>query len=195
MELGEAFLKRCSITIKGDSNRVCLANNGLSRLSKCRIKILGNNNDIFIGNSVLLNDCELYIEDDNGKIQIGDNTTIMGDTELAVIEGCEIRIGKDCMFSSNITFRTGDSHSVLDEHINRINPSKNIYVGNHVWVGNKTILLKETHIDDNCIIATGSIVCGITTKRGEIVGGNPAKVIKTNINWDRRRIPMNKPIV
>ena len=40
---------------------------------------------------------------------------------LAATEGIEIRIGKECLFSSEIVFRTGASHSILDMDCNRIN--------------------------------------------------------------------------
>ena len=76
--------------------------------------VKGNNCRILFGRDSNLNDVTLYIEDDGGRIELGKHTTITGKTELAVIEGKSITIGDDCLFSSDITFRVGDSHSILD---------------------------------------------------------------------------------
>ena len=92
------------------------------------------------------------------------------------------------MFSRDIDFRTGDSHSIITINGERINPSKDIVIGNHVWVGTQTICLKGATISSNSIIAAGSIVTKPFLQENIIIGGNPAKVLKTEINWLRERI-------
>ena len=135
-----------------------------------------------------LKDVEIHIEDDNGAILIGKNTTIAGFTHLACIEGTSITIGEDCMFSKDITFRTGDSHSIVDEEGRRINPSKDIFIGNHVWVGNRVIVTKGSYVSDNSIIGTGSIVSKVFEEPNIIIAGVPAKKVKEKVNWLRTRI-------
>lgn len=131
---------------------------------------------------------EIHIEDNNNEIIIGKNTSISGKTHLACIEGSKIIIGEDCMFSSDITFRTGDSHSIVDLNGNRINPSMDIIIGNHVWVGNRTIITKGSKVSDNSIIGTGSIVSKIFEEPNIIIAGVPAKKIKGEVSWLRERI-------
>lgn len=63
-----------------------------------------------------------------------------------------------------------------------------VYIGDHVWCGNSVILLKGSKISNDSVIATGSVVCGITSEPNSIIGGNPAKVIKKGISWKRERI-------
>lgn len=46
-------------------------------------------------------------------------------------------------------------------------------------------ILKNTHIDNGCIIGTGSIVTKSTEEPNCIYAGIPAKKIKTEINWER----------
>ncbi len=70
-------------------------------------------------------------------------------TRLACIEGTSIEIGEDCMFSANIVFRTGDSHSIINSDGQRINASKSICIGNHVWIGNTVIVNKGVKVSDN----------------------------------------------
>lgn len=43
-------------------------------------------------------------------------------------------------------------------------------------------------IENNAIIGTCAVVAGSHIPTGTIVAGNPAKIIKDNINWDINRI-------
>ncbi len=181
-----AFLKRTSVRIKGRQNSILISK--ATVLNNCRIYISGNFNILNISENCNLKDVELHFEDNNNCIYIGNNTTIGGKTHIACIEGTIIRIGKDCMFSKDIVFRTGDSHSIIDENGKRTNPSKDITIGNHVWIGNEVIVTKGTIVGDNSIIGTGSIVTKAFKNPHLIIAGSPAKIVKENINWLRDRI-------
>jgi len=180
------FLKKCNIKIRGVNNKVFI--NNQCALIDCKISIKGNNNTIIIGEKVYAVKCEIYIEDDFSFVEIGKECHISGLTHLACIEGCNIIIGEKCLFSSDVTFRTGDSHSILDLEGIRINPSQNIEIGNHVWIGNKTIITKGVIIPENCIVATGAIVTKKFEEPNVIIGGIPAKIIKRDVNWNESRI-------
>jgi len=108
---------------------------------------------------------------------------------LAITENnSKLTIGEDCMFSKNIEVRTGDSHSIIDlETGQRINPAKDVHIGNHVWVGAHAKILKGVSIADHAIIATGAIVTN-NIPANCIASGVPAKVIKENITWKRERV-------
>lgn len=106
--------------------------------------------------------------------------------ELAACEGKTILIGDDCMFSHDIAFRTTDSHSIIDAHGKRQNKAKDIVIGKHVWIGLECLILKGCTIPDNCIVGAKSLVsASLEIKENSIVAGNPARVIKENINWCR----------
>ena len=100
----------------------------------------------------------------------------------------QIEFGDDCQLSANITLRTGDSHSIVDLQGKRINRSKSIRIGDHVWIGNTVLIFKGTQIGNNSIVAGGAVVGGKIFPPYCIIGGNPAKIIKENINWDRKRL-------
>ena len=60
-------------------------------------------------------------------------------------------------------------------------------IGNHVWVGARAVILKNTIIPDNCIVGFSSVVSSKTFigEKGHcIAAGNPAKIIKRDISWD-----------
>ncbi len=207
---GKLFEKSCSKSIKGKNNTLKIKTS--ARLNNCKIDIVGNSNQITIEDESMLNKVvifirgnqnkvrisrevkfnrggELWIEDDNCELFIGENSTFE-ETHIAVTEpNSKITIGNECMFSNDIDIRTGDSHSIINTETNeRINHAKNVTIANHVWVGAHTSILKGSSLATNSIVATRSVVTKPFDEEGVLIGGIPAKIIKQNITWDRKRI-------
>ena len=179
-------MNRTKVCDKGENNDISIGPNCV--LSNCNFYISGNNNKVVIGDKCNLKYLEIYIEDHNNTLVIGDRTTVHGKTQLACIEGTSIKIGCDCMFSSNIFFRTGDSHSVTDLQGNRINKSKDIVLEDHVWVGQNAFVGKGAVVKSNSIIGACAVVTKAFDKNNIVIAGNPAKIAKENVNWKRERI-------
>lgn len=185
-----AFISGSYIKIIGSHNRIILnSRDGINYLKNISISITGNNNVILLGKNVSTSNLTFSIEDNNNRIELGDNFCGGGFSELAAIEGTEIIFGKNCMLSAHITVRTGDSHSILDvQSGERINMSKSVRFGDHVWIGNTVLVFKGTNLGADSIIAGGAVVTGKSFPSNCIIGGNPAKVIKENVNWRVERI-------
>lgn len=179
------FIKHSRIKVWGGNANV-IEIGALSKLQNCRIYLRGNNNRIKIGGECVMNHLDIWIEDDGNSIEIGHNTWVTGETHIAVTEGTLVKIGERCLFSEEIVIRTGDSHSILDESGQRINKAENVEIGNHVWIGNRAILLKGTKIGENSVVGAGAIVTGKFGK-GCVLAGVPAKIVKEKINWDSER--------
>lgn len=184
--VGTSLLNKSSIVIIGSNNLIEI--DDLSYLYNSKIIIRGNNNIIKISKNVIMYSVHLNIEDDWNSVTIGSKTTFYGRTDLAAIEGTSITIGEDCMFSGNIQIRTGDSHSIINRNGNRINYSKNISIGSHVWFGANIICLKGSNIPNNCIVGAGSILSSSYENSNSIIVGNPAKIIRSDVNWTRDRL-------
>lgn len=192
--------------IRGENNTV--VNN--AKLIKVRFDIVGNNNSVEISKGTILSNTLVYMRGSNHSLIIGEDVNYMGGSiwfenndcriiigkntsvesaHLAVTEpNRSIVIGEDCMFSYGIEVRTGDSHSIIDlDTKKRINLAQNIEIGNHVWIGARSMVLKGVKIEDNSIVGINSIVTK-SVANNSIVAGIPAKVIKTNVDWKREQI-------
>ena len=162
----------------------------VAKLNNLKFYIRGAGHFVKIGEGVRISSGIIWMEDTNCKVIIGDRTTIE-QVEFACTEpSSEINIGSDCMFSRGIELRTGDSHSIFDMNTKkRINYAQNINVGNKVWVGAHSRILKGVHIESEVVIGIGSLVLnGNVLKSNSVYGGVPAKMLKSNVTWDRQRI-------
>ena len=104
-----ALLRHVKIHISGNNNQVLIGD--FSRLTDVEIYISGNDNVVQVGAWCTLVKTVFCLEDSGNRITVGEGSRLLGAAELAAIEGTTIQIGKDCLFSGEIFFRTGDSHS------------------------------------------------------------------------------------
>lgn len=186
-DIGLSLLRKCKIVNHGTNNQIIVGD--YSRLLNCTINIRGNNNTIVIGNHCVCNQGEFWIEDCDNTIEIGDDTALCGKIQLAAIEGTRINIGKRCLFSSGIDIRTGDSHSLIKEGTKeRLNKSKDITIGNHVWVGTGVTILKGTTVAENCMVGAASLLCKSYTSPNCVLAGVPANEVRRDIDWLAERI-------
>lgn len=162
-----------------------------SYINNVKIFIRGDNHRIIIGKSIKIKKAEFWIEDYNCEIIIGDNTSIQS-AHIAVTEpNKKINIGRDCMLSTDIEIRTGDSHSIFcNQTGKRINYGSDVIIKDHVWIGSNVSVLKGSLIEDNCIIGTRSVVTNRVIQNS-IAVGVPAKIIRHNVTWDRERVYEN----
>ena len=179
------FARRVHIKNYGENNKLVLGEG--CRIYDSQIQFFGGNNTIIIEHDCVLKNLDIWISD-GGIIEIGHNTHFSGKIHIACIEGKKVHIGERCLFSDTITFRTGDSHSILNDDFKRINKAKDISIGNHVWIGQQVIILKGTTVQDNSIVGTGSILTGKTYDSNSIIAGVPAKIVKQHVSWDSRTL-------
>jgi acetyltransferase-like isoleucine patch superfamily enzyme/coenzyme F420-reducing hydrogenase beta subunit len=91
----------------------------------------------------------------------------------------KITIGEECVIARDVVIRDYDGHTIA---IPGYEMEKPINIGNHVWIGNRAMILKGVTIGDGAIIAAGSVVTKDLPSKC-IAAGVPAKVIKENIAW------------
>lgn len=175
-----SFCKRFRISNHGKSNTVLIGKG--CRFRDCSVEIYGNNNRIIIANDCVGHGLEIWASE-GSIVEINQHSHFAGKSHLAATEGKKISIGERCLFASEIVFRTGDSHSILDMEGKRLNPAKDIQVNNHVWIGQGVTVLKGTEIGNDCIVGINSLLTGKKYGSNCVIAGSPAEVIKKDVTW------------
>lgn len=184
LDCSNAQQVRGRIKVTGSGNEIILAEG--ARFSGS-ITISGKNNRVYLGKNTHFRG-EILVKEGRGQIvSFGDHSTTVG-VYILCQEGCDVRIGKWCMFSREIEIRTTDAHSVIDRKSGkRLNLPASIEIGDHVWVGVGAIINKGARIADDSIVGAMSFVSKSFEESGTVIGGVPAKVLKTGITWSRSR--------
>ena len=121
----------------------------------------------------------LWVE---GELTIGDHVRM---SSTAIICNHSITIGNDVTIGGNTVIYDTDFHS-LDPLIRKSNQDRNfankkpVVIGDNVFIGAHTTILKGVTIGNNSIIGA----CSVITKNipaNEIWAGNPARLIKNII--------------
>ncbi len=119
----------------------------------------------------------------NSNITIGNNL-FFGSGSVVLKEGSNLKIGDDCLFSYGLTFGLGDGHTIINPKTGEEFPGiGNVKIGNRVWIGMNSTILKKAQIADDTIVGANSVVTKKFDKSNVAIAGNPAKIIKENIAW------------
>lgn len=138
-------------------------------------KVVGSSFVIGKNARVVLNKCWFYsgatlVVKPSAQLEIGKE---VGFNDGAYLEASKsIIIGDDVVFGHDVEIRDSDGHSIGQK-----TQSSPIVIGNHVFVGSKSIVLKGVHIGDGAVIAAGSIVNKDVLPH-TMVGGNPARFLR-----------------
>lgn len=115
----------------------------------------------------------------NAKLVIGDNFGISSSTiwcHKEILIGNNVNIGVGCIILDS------DCHSLNSRFRGTPLDVKNtkslpINIGNNVFIGMNSIIMKGVSIGNNCVIGAGAVVTK-SIPSNSIVAGNPAKIIK-----------------
>ncbi len=140
--------------------------------------ILGDGNVFGVVNSAFY-DGTSYIEarHEDSDIYIGQNNHFNNNLTIVAEHG-KIRIGDDCLVGTNVSIINSDFHHVSIAKRHGANArSKDVEIGNNVFIGSNVSICKGVHIGDNAVIANGAVVFD-DVKANTIVRGNPATYYK-----------------
>lgn len=178
----------------------------LPRLVNSNIVFSGKNNTLYCEKGVTLAGTSIHFSGDNATVYLSEskcpyklvlttnNSTVfyMGRNNyinqkmlIVLSEHKHCFIGDDGIFSSGICIRNADPHLIYDcATKKRINNSKSIYLGDHIWIGQDCLLLKGTQIESGSIIGARAVVAGKKIHHNESWAGNPCKQICKDIFWE-----------
>lgn len=159
-----------------------------------QIEIYGDNNKVEIDPSVKKWDGRIVIGNPgtntpthNCLVRIGKNSDSNGVWIDLLEDNSAVIIGNNCMLSQNIHIFASDFHTIYDAKTKKLlNWGKEIIIGDNVWVAMDCTVLKNSFIAKNCVVGASAVVAGKFTEENCVIAGNPAKVVKRGVAWDRR---------
>ena len=160
-----------------------------------QIEIYGDNNKVEIDPSVKTWNGHIVIGNPgtntpthNCLVRIGKNSDSNGVWIDLLEDNSAVIIGNNCMLSWNIHIFASDSHTIYDAKTKKLlNWGKEIIIEDNVWVAMDCTVLKNSFIAKNCVVGASAVVAGKFTEENCVIAGNPAKVVKRGVAWDRRR--------
>lgn len=181
-----------------------------------QVEFTGSNNRLVVSEEARLGSLAVHFNCDNGVVEIGsskgvpalsanlrvgqDSTIMVGKNVsstsrvgMSAVEGTTITIGDDVMFASDNQVRCDDGHPIFDVRTaKRVNTSRSITIGNHVWVGWGAVLLGGTTVGEGSVVGIGSVVKGVFPNNC-ILAGVPARVLRRDVAWERPHLSLIKP--
>lgn len=144
--------------------------------------VLQINGKLIVKGKIRIGQGSKIIVTNNGVLELGYNFMI--NAESTIIATNKITIKNDVLLSWDVLIMDSDLHEIIDnETLGQVNKSKEIIINEHVWIGARSIILKGSSIPDNVIIAANSTVVSAFEKCNVIYGGNPLRILKSNVSW------------
>ena len=164
-----------------------------ARLGKFHVVFDCDNGQLRLGGHKFGNFSGFIRIGEDSLVSIGSNVTTTNNCVISAVEGTSVVIGDDVMLATDNEIRSDDGHAIFDvASEGRVNLSKDIYIGNHVWLAKRAVLLGGASIGDGSVVGFGSLVTG-SIPNNSVAAGVPARVIRRNIAWERPHLSRARP--
>lgn len=154
-----------------------IKNSGFVVLQKNVQMIVEEGGKLMFGKNVTIKENSIIYVKKNAKVMFGQNSSTGHHTEIS--SNNYIEIGDDVIMGA-YAYITDSNHGYKDKDLpirKQDMEIGSVEIGNNVWLGRGVMILKDSVVGNNSVVAAGSVV----TKKFEenkILGGIPAKVIK-----------------
>lgn len=139
-----------------------------------------NGKMVFNGNAVFGEGINIFLN--GGVLDIGNN--FYANRNLLIQCEKKIKIGNDCLIGWNVSIRdTNGNHTVIKNGIENNNKGE-IVLKNHVWIASDVLILSNTMVGNDNIIATRSMVKGLKSDCNKLIAGSPASIKEGTYAWE-----------
>lgn len=155
--LAYSFVKLCLIKLVRFKELNFTFINLISPLTEINI---GKNSKVNLGKRVQIRSgCKLNARH-NSELTIGDRAFFNHGCMITSHE--KIIVGNDVQFGPNVLIYDHDHDFRTVEGLKGSEfKTAEVVIGNNVWIGANTIILRGTIIGDNCVVGAGSVIKGI----------------------------------
>ncbi|MBE0652850.1 MAG: acyltransferase [Bacteroidales bacterium] len=144
-------------------------------------------NNVTIGDNVrIAKRCSVFGSPDN-LLEIGSDSYI-GMNSLLNGFAAKLTIGNNVSIAQNVSIMvdSGPNASPAMQHVFPVE-KKPVTIGNHVWIGTGSIIMPGVTLGDYCVVAANSYV-NKPFDPFTIIGGNPAKVLRTFTDDEKKKM-------
>ncbi len=113
-------------------------------------------------------------EPDTGSITVGDYVLICPGTRISASD--DITIGNSVMMANSVYITDSDWHGLYDR-TERSAALAPVHIGDNVWLGDHSVVLKGVTIGENSVVAASAVVSK-DVPANVVVAGNPARIVK-----------------
>ncbi len=183
---------RVDVLFRGGNNRLIVHPEATTK--RLSIRFDCDNGVVELGANPRRRNLELSLRvGQDSTIRIGDDVSTTTVLLASAVEGTTITIGNDVMFASGNQLRGDDGHPIFDVRTGaRVNHSKDITIGDHVWMGREACALGGASVASGSVIGYRSLVTG-RIPNNAIAVGTPARVVRRDIAWERPHLSLAKP--
>jgi acetyltransferase-like isoleucine patch superfamily enzyme len=161
---------------KFDSRELAVLEPGVDILKKGKGRIL-------VGRGARISrGCVLRVGEEGSLLSIGPRTIIGPNTRI--MAATQVRIGARSMVSWNCSIFDSIGHKLWLKSTGESEIEAPITIGDDVWVGPYSIVMKGVTIGSGSVIGAGSVVRRDVPPNSLAVG-NPARVIDQVLKWER----------
>jgi tetrahydrodipicolinate N-succinyltransferase len=143
-----------------------------------RVVRLHPRTSVRLGDDVLLSHgVRLHLRDADARIEVGDGSFLNYRTEI--VAHARVTLGRGCLLAWDVQVVDSDSHRVDGRP-----HTAPVTIGDDVWIGARATVLKGVTVGDGAVVAAGSVVVADVPAHA-LVAGNPARVVRTEVTWER----------
>jgi acetyltransferase-like isoleucine patch superfamily enzyme len=115
----------------------------------------------------------------DATIDIGDRVYINNAARIGAL--ARVEIGARSMLAAEVSIMDSNFHT-LDGSVG----TEPVVIGERVWLGLRSMVLPGVTVGDGAVVAAGSVVAR-DVEPATLVAGNPARVVRRDVEWSPDR--------
>lgn len=117
----------------------------------------------------------------SGILSVGQGFCLSASSSIVCAK--KVTFGNECLVSWDVLIMDTDFHKVFDKNKVYINPPKEIFIDDNVWIGCRCTILKGVYISKNCVIGATTTISKSVAESKVVIAGKTQNIVKRGISW------------